>query len=97
MENSVNPFFYVTLIHLITTMQKILATELYLLSVSVSSFRSLCLHGNNAAVTDIECLNCWNAVRAVAAARHYIARIQGQPINTVSTTIYIILFTFKHL
>lgn len=43
---------------------------------------SLCLHGNNAAVTDIECLNCWNAVRAVAAARHYIARIQGQPINT---------------
>jgi hypothetical protein len=43
---------------------------------------SLCLHGNNAAVTDIECLNCWNAVRAVGAGRHYIARIQGQPINT---------------
>ena len=46
--------------------------------------RTLCLHGNNAAVTDIECLNCWNAVRAVGAGRHYIARIQGQPINTVS-------------
>ena len=40
--------------------------------------------GNNPAVTDLECLNCWNAIRAVGAARHYIARIQGQPINTVS-------------
>ena len=41
--------------------------------------------GNNPAVTDLECLNCWNAIRAVGAARHYIARIQGQPINTVSS------------
>lgn len=40
--------------------------------------------GNNPAVTDLECLNCWNAIRAVGAARHYIARVQGQPINTVS-------------
>ncbi|XP_065193900.1 uncharacterized protein LOC135825089 [Sycon ciliatum] len=42
---------------------------------------SVCLNGINAAVTDVECLNCWNAVRAVQAHRHYIARIQGQPIN----------------
>ena len=26
-------------------------------------------------------------MRAVGAARHYIARIQGQPINTVTTTL----------
>eukprot|EP01121_Diplochlamys_sp_Union-15-3_P012592 TRINITY_DN3790_c0_g1_i1.p1 TRINITY_DN3790_c0_g1~~TRINITY_DN3790_c0_g1_i1.p1 ORF type:complete len:272 (-),score=43.57 TRINITY_DN3790_c0_g1_i1:231-1046(-) len=38
--------------------------------------------GNNPAVIDVECLNCWNAIRAVGAARHYIARVQGQPINT---------------
>jgi len=31
---------------------------------------------------DVECLNCWNFVRAVNSARHYIARLQGQPINT---------------
>jgi hypothetical protein len=43
---------------------------------------TITLTGNNAAVTDVECLNCFNAVRAVGAARHYIARIQGQPINT---------------
>jgi len=30
---------------------------------------------------DIQCLNCWNAIRAVMAGRHYIARIQGQPSN----------------
>ena len=40
--------------------------------------------GNNPAVTDVECLNCWNAVYAVGAGRHYIARVQGQPLNTVS-------------
>jgi len=39
------------------------------------------LTGNNPAVLDVECLNCWNAIRAVSAARHYIARVQGQPIN----------------
>jgi hypothetical protein len=38
--------------------------------------------GDNAAVIDIECLNCWNAIKAVRAGRHYIARVQGQPINT---------------
>ena len=36
---------------------------------------------DNAAITDIECLNCWNFIRAVNSGRHYIARIQGQPIN----------------
>ena len=41
------------------------------------------MRGANPAVTDTECLNCWNAVYAVGAGRHYIARIQGQPINTV--------------
>jgi len=29
----------------------------------------------------VECLNCWNFIRAVDSSRHYIARIQGQPIN----------------
>ncbi len=37
--------------------------------------------GDNPAVIDVECLNCWNAIRAVGAARHYISRVQGQPIN----------------
>ena len=41
------------------------------------------MQGNNVAVTDVECLNCWNAIHAVLAGRHYIARVQGQPINTV--------------
>jgi hypothetical protein len=36
---------------------------------------------DNAAITDVECLNCWNFIRAVNSGRHYIARIQGQPIN----------------
>jgi len=40
------------------------------------------LIGDNPAVTDVECLNCWNAIRAFGAGRHYIARVQGQPINT---------------
>lgn len=39
------------------------------------------LQGNNAAVTDVELLNAFNGVSAVAAHRHYIARVQGQPIN----------------
>jgi len=38
--------------------------------------------GNNPAVMDVECLNCYQAIRAVGAARHYIARVQGQPIVT---------------
>jgi len=37
--------------------------------------------GNNAAITDVELLNSWNGISAVQAHRHYIARIQGQPIN----------------
>eukprot|EP00055_Hartaetosiga_balthica_P006637 m.21294 g.21294 ORF g.21294 m.21294 type:complete len:478 (-) comp5337_c0_seq1:33-1466(-) len=39
------------------------------------------LNGNNAAVTDVEILNAWNGISAVLAHRHYIARIQGQPLN----------------
>jgi len=37
--------------------------------------------GVNCAIIDVECLNCWNAILANRADRHYIARIQGQPIN----------------
>lgn len=54
--------------------------------------RSVCMTGDNPAVTDLECLNCWNAIRAVGAARHYIARIQGQPINTVSNILHFLNF-----
>ena len=42
------------------------------------------MHGgsaDNAAVTDVELLGAWNGVAAVAAHRHYIARVQGQPLN----------------
>ena len=39
------------------------------------------LQGNNPAVEDVELLNCWNGISAVGAARHYIARVQGQPAN----------------
>eukprot|EP01147_Barroeca_monosierra_P010097 gene10097-2265_t len=39
------------------------------------------LVGNNAAITDVELLNPWNGISAVGAHRHYIARIQGQPLN----------------
>eukprot|EP00050_Salpingoeca_kvevrii_P014100 m.32637 g.32637 ORF g.32637 m.32637 type:complete len:334 (-) comp5558_c0_seq2:3218-4219(-) len=42
---------------------------------------SVSMIGNNAALTDVELLNSWNGISAVAAHRHYIARIQGQPIN----------------
>lgn len=42
---------------------------------------TIALTGNNAAITDIELLNSYNGVSAVHAARHYIARIQGQPTN----------------
>jgi hypothetical protein len=37
---------------------------------------SLFLSGNNAAVEDVELLGAWNGVAAVAAHRHYIARVQ---------------------
>lgn len=30
---------------------------------------------------DVELLNPWNGISAVGAARHYIARVQGQPAN----------------
>jgi len=40
------------------------------------------LTNTNGAVIDIECLNCWNFISAVRADRHYISRVQGQPINT---------------
>ena len=40
------------------------------------------LVSDNSAVLDVECLNCWDFVRAVGSGRHYIARLQGQPLNT---------------
>lgn len=39
------------------------------------------MDGNNGAVTDVELLGCFNCVNATRAGRHYIARLQGQPIN----------------
>ncbi|EDQ90902.1 uncharacterized protein MONBRDRAFT_24025 [Monosiga brevicollis MX1] len=42
---------------------------------------AVALVDENAAVKDVEILNSWNGISAVAAHRHYIARIQGQPIN----------------
>ena len=55
------------------------------------------MQGNNVAVTDVECLNCWNAIHAVLAGRHYIARVQGQPINTVRgrAGLYVIFSTVR--
>jgi len=43
---------------------------------------SISLNGDNTAVTDIELLNSYLGIKAVNAARHYIARVQGQPIKT---------------
>ena len=42
---------------------------------------AIALTGTNSAVLDVELLNAWNGIRAVRAPRHYIARVQGQPIN----------------
>ena len=42
---------------------------------------SIALTGNNPAVEDVELLNPFNGISAVGAARHYIARVQGQPAN----------------
>lgn len=39
------------------------------------------LLSDNAAVLDVEALNPWNLIRANGSGRHYIARVQGQPIN----------------
>jgi hypothetical protein len=36
---------------------------------------------DNAAVMDVELLGAWNGIAAIAAHRHYIARVQGQPLN----------------
>eukprot|EP00753_Platysulcus_tardus_P021700 PLAT9093.1.p1 GENE.PLAT9093.1~~PLAT9093.1.p1 ORF type:complete len:506 (-),score=129.46 PLAT9093.1:40-1557(-) len=41
---------------------------------------ALSLIGNNAAVMDVELLNPYQGISAVGAARHYIARVQGQPL-----------------
>ena len=42
---------------------------------------SIMMVGDNPAVTDVEILNSWNGVNATNAGRHYIARVQGQPLN----------------
>eukprot|EP00658_Telonema_sp_P-2_P038280 TRINITY_DN2749_c0_g1_i1.p1 TRINITY_DN2749_c0_g1~~TRINITY_DN2749_c0_g1_i1.p1 ORF type:complete len:381 (+),score=86.22 TRINITY_DN2749_c0_g1_i1:149-1291(+) len=42
---------------------------------------SIFLRAGNAFVHDVELLGAWNGVAAVAAHRHYIARVQGQPLN----------------
>eukprot|EP00759_Apiculatamorpha_spiralis_P053476 PhF_6_TR6212/c0_g1_i1/m.9357 len=42
---------------------------------------TISMTGNNAAFTDSELLNSYNGIYAVGSARHYIARIQGQPTN----------------
>ena len=42
---------------------------------------AIALTGNNPAVEDVELLNPFNGISAVGAARHYIARVQGQPAN----------------
>ena len=39
------------------------------------------LQGDNAAVTDVEILNAYNGILSDGAGRHYIARVQGQPLN----------------
>jgi len=42
---------------------------------------SISMSGNNPSVEDVELLNSFNGISAVQAHRHYLARIQGQPIN----------------
>ena len=42
---------------------------------------AIVLRQNNAAVADVELLNAWNGINATLAGRHYIARVQGQPVN----------------
>jgi Pectate lyase superfamily protein len=43
---------------------------------------SVMMTGSNAAIADVELLNSWKGINATRAARHYIARIHGQPIHT---------------
>ena len=38
-------------------------------------------NADNAAAFDVEILGAWNGIAAVQAHRHYIARVQGQPVN----------------
>ena len=47
---------------------------------------SIAMKGSNPAVMDVELLNAWNGIQAVQAPRHYIARVQGQPINVGQCT-----------
>ena len=42
---------------------------------------TILMDGNNAAVTDVELLGSWRGINATGAGRHYIARVQGQPID----------------
>eukprot|EP00605_Chrysophyceae_sp_TOSAG23-4_P002014 GSChrysophyteH1.ASY1.ANO1.2229.1 assembled CDS len=42
---------------------------------------SIKLNGDNASVQDVELLNSFNGISAINAGRHYIARVQGQPLN----------------
>jgi len=42
---------------------------------------SISMSGNNPSVRDVELLNSYNGILAVGAHRHYIARVQGQPLN----------------
>ena len=42
---------------------------------------SIYMNGQNAAIEDVELLNSYIGIWAVKAHRHYIARVQGQPIN----------------
>lgn len=42
---------------------------------------SVYMTGNNGAVTDVELLNSFLGINATGAHRHYIARVQGQPIK----------------
>ena len=39
------------------------------------------MSADNSAVTDVELLNSFNGINATLAGRHYIARVQGQPLN----------------
>ena len=39
------------------------------------------LVGSNVSVQDVELLNAYNGISAINAARHYIARVQGQPLH----------------
>jgi len=41
---------------------------------------AISMTGNNAAVSDVELLNPYQGIYAVGAHRHYIARVQGQPL-----------------